>query len=240
MLAPALHDGGYCVFSANLGRAPMLGGTASGSDTRNWPGLGPIGAALSGRIVYGVAGIATIATELAVFVADVLAATGAEHVVLVGHSTGGTAIREYLSAHPDVPTAVVTLGTPYRGSTFEGLPAKYPDLARLGLDGPQIAAQVFGAAGVQQTAGSEVLARLNSGGETRPGVRVTAIASRTDEVITPPGTALLAAPAPPDRNIWAQDGCPFRPVDHAGLLTDPHTVALVVAALSGDPDAVPC
>ncbi|MQY31239.1 esterase/lipase family protein [Nocardia aurantia] len=241
VLAPALRDDGYCVFTANLGRAQMPGAPVSGSDAvRGWPGLGPIGAALAGRTVYGVADITGTAAELAGLVDTVRSGTGAEHVALVGHSTGGTVIRQYLSTHPGTARTVVTLGTPYRGSTYAGLPGRYPDLAQLGMDGPHIAAQVFGTAGVQQTAGSPLLARLNAGGESRPGVRLTAIASRTDEVITPPETALLAAPTADDRDIWLQDGCPFRPIDHNGLLADPRAVALVAAALADEPADPSC
>ncbi|MFI5777071.1 esterase/lipase family protein [Nocardia sp. NPDC051570] len=239
VLAPTLRERGYCVFAADLGNAPVLTTSASATPNPAWPGLGPIGAALSGQTLYGVADIATSAAELAAFVTTVRAATGAEHVALVGHSTGGTVIRAYLKAHPTAATTVVTLGTPYRGSTFAELPAKYPDLAALGLDGPHIAAQVFGNAGIQQTVGSPVLAQLNRPAETVPGIRYTAIASRDDEVITPPETALLAAPIGPDRDIWVQDGCPARTVDHSYLLADPHAMALVAAALADAPPP-PC
>ncbi|RDI64611.1 esterase/lipase family protein [Nocardia pseudobrasiliensis] len=234
-LAPALRKQGYCVFAANLGRAAVLTTSASATPNAAWPGLGPIGAALSGRTLYGVADIATSAAELAGFVATVRAATGAERVALVGHSTGGTIVRAFLKAHPAEADTVVTLGTPYRGSDFAELPAKYPDLASLGMDGPHIAAQVFGNAGVQQTMGSAVLMQLNWPVETVPGVRFTAIASHDDEVITPPDTALLAVPLGADRNVWVQDGCAAHTVDHGHLLVDPHTTALVAAALAGTP-----
>ncbi|MCM6775990.1 alpha/beta fold hydrolase [Nocardia sp. CDC159] len=239
VLAPALRAEGYCVYAANLGRTQSLASNASAPANPAWPGLGPIGAALSGRTLFGVADLATSAAELAAFVTTVRATTGAERVALVGHSTGGNIIRQYLKAHPNETAAVVTLGTPYRGSDFAELPAKYPDLASLGLDGPHIAAQVFGSAGVQQTAGSAVLSQLNRPAETVPGIRYTAIASRDDEVITPTDTALLAAPTEVDRNVWVQDGCPDRKVDHSYLLADRHALALVAAALADAPPP-PC
>lgn len=238
-LAPLLQQAGYCVFAANFGRARLLSGPAGLPSRVNWPGTGPMAAELTGRVVYGVADIASTAAELDEFVGRVRDATGAKRVALVGHSTGGTVIRQFLHTHPGAASTVVTLATPYRGSTFAGLPAHYPDLAALGLDGPQIAAQVYGTAGAEQAVGSPVLARLDAGGETAPGVRWTAIASRADEVITPPRSALLAAPTGADRNIWVQDGCSPRPVTHAGLLTDPHALELVLSALSDSPPA-PC
>ncbi|WP_036496144.1 triacylglycerol lipase [Nocardia sp. BMG111209] len=234
-LAPLLQRAGYCAYTANFGRPRLVSGPAAGPDRLDWPGTGPMAAALSGRVVYGVADIAATSAELAEFVGRVRAATGAKQVALVGHSTGGTVIRQFLHGHPGAASTVVTLATPYRGSTYSGLPAHYPDLAALGLDGPQIAAQVYGTAGAEQAVGSPVLARLDAEGETTPGVRWTAIASRADEVITPPESALLAAPKATDRNLWVQDTCPGDPVAHAALLTDPHALDLVVSALADAP-----
>lgn len=55
---------------------------------------------------------------------QVLAATGAPQVILVGHSMGGLASRAYLRRHGSARVArLVTLGSPHRGSL----------LARLGL-----------------------------------------------------------------------------------------------------------
>lgn len=236
-LAPRLHRAGYCAFTANFGRPRLVSGPATGPERLDWPGTGPMAAALTGHVVYGVADIAATSAELAAFVDRVRAATGAKRVALVGHSTGGTVIREFLHAHPAAAATVVTLATPYRGSTYSGLAAHYPDLAALGLDGPQIAAQVYGTAGAEQAVGSPVMTRLDAEGETVPGVRWTAIASRADEVITPPESALLTAPKAADRNIWVQDTCPGDPVAHADLLTDPHALDLVVSALADAPPA---
>ena len=55
---------------------------------------------------------------------DVLAATGAERVVLVGHSMGGLVARAYLQRYGAARVArLLTLGTPHQGS----------ELARLGI-----------------------------------------------------------------------------------------------------------
>ncbi|WP_067470158.1 lipase family alpha/beta hydrolase [Nocardia amamiensis] len=241
LLAPALRAEGHCVFAANLGAAPGVVDAVSGQTGSSSPGMGPIGAALQGRVVYGVADIDRMAGELADVVEAVRNATGASRVALVGHSTGGTVIRQYLRARgADAVSQVVTMGTPYRGSTWAGLRGTYPDLASLGLGNAQIAAQVYGTPGQQQVVGSPLLNRLNAGGETVPGLRYTAIASRADEVITPQDTALLAAPAEGDRNIWLQDGCPGNAANHSGLLSDPRTAAAVLSALAGDTRPLPC
>ncbi|MGV9541645.1 lipase family alpha/beta hydrolase [Nocardia beijingensis] len=241
LLAPAIRAEGHCVFAANLGAAPGVVDAVSGQAGSSATGIGPIGAALLGRVVYGVADIDRMAAELAEVVRSVREATGASRVALVGHSTGGTVIRQYLRARGgEAVSQVVTLGTPYRGTTWAGLRGSYPDLAALGLGDAQIAAQVFGTPGQQQVVGSPLLNRLNAGGETVPGPRYTAIASRADQVITPQDTALLAAPTAADRNVWLQDGCPADAADHSGMLEDPRAAAAVLSALAGDRRALPC
>jgi triacylglycerol esterase/lipase EstA (alpha/beta hydrolase family) len=241
LLAPAIRAEGHCVFAANLGAAPGVVDAVSGQTGSSSTGIGPIGAALLGRAVYGVADIDRMAGELAEVVRSVREKTGASRVALVGHSTGGTVIRQYLRARgAEAVSRVVTLGTPYRGTTWDGLRAGYPDLAALGLGNAQIAAQVFGTPGQQQVVGSPLLNRLNAGGETVPGVRYTAIASRADRVITPQDTAVLAAPTADDRNVWLQDGCPGNTADHSGMLEDSRAAAAVLSALAGDQRALPC
>lgn len=239
-LAPALRRAGYCVFAADIGRVPFPAPGTSGAADRGWPGLGPVAAALQGNVIYGVADIASQTTELSTFVSTVRNDTGAAKVIMVGHSTGGTEIRELVRRRPDVVASVVTVGTPYRGSTFAGLPSMFPFYGALGMNGQQTAAQVFGAAGAEQVPGAPTLAALNAGGETPPGIRYTAIASRTDEVITPPETALLAAPRPGDRNSWVQDGCPNLAVGHDELLSAPRVIADILAAVADAPPPPPC
>ncbi|WP_280395875.1 hypothetical protein [Nocardia brasiliensis] len=81
---------------------------------------------------------------------------------------------------------------------------------------------------------------MNTEGETVAGVRYTAIASRADSVVTPPQTALLAAPAGINRNIWLQDACPTDGADHGGMLADSRASAAVLGGLADDGRALPC
>lgn len=70
------------------------------------------------------ADIDSYAEGIATRIDEVLAATGAAQVILVGHSMGGLAIRAYLRRHGAAKVArIVTLGSPHHGSR----------LARLGL-----------------------------------------------------------------------------------------------------------
>lgn len=101
---------------------------------------------------------------------DVLAATGAARLILVGHSMGGLAIRAYLRRHgADKVVRVVTLGTPYGGS----------ELARIG----------FGANGRQMVPGNDWLVRLAD--FTQP-VETTTIFSPHDNYVMPQTNLQLA------------------------------------------------
>ncbi|MFI6171733.1 esterase/lipase family protein [Nocardia sp. NPDC051052] len=241
LLAPLLRAEGHCVFAANLGPTPGLRDVVSGQAGSGSMGVGPVGAAMLGRTIYGVGDIDRMASDLNDVVHAVRSATGAGQVALVGHSTGGNVIRQYLRTQGAAAvTQVITLGTPYRGSTWAGLRTNYPDLASLGLENEQIAAQVFGTPGQQQVVGSPLLNRLNAGGETVPGIRYTALASRADEIITPQETALLTAPTGDNRNVWLQDGCPADIANHSGLLGDTRVAAVVLSALANDARVLPC
>ena len=91
---------------------------------------------LEGRSESNESGIVKQGYALGLVIADVLAATGAGEVVLVGHSMGGLAIREYLQRRDadgapawwvaDGPgghrvAAAVTYGTPHQGSNLNDL-----------------------------------------------------------------------------------------------------------------------
>src|SRR5215208_862213 len=73
-LSPLLHNRGYCVFALNYG---------------SYNGSGALG-------IYGTGDIRQSAAQLSSFVDQVLAATGAAEVDLVGHSQGGMMPRYYL------------------------------------------------------------------------------------------------------------------------------------------------
>jgi triacylglycerol esterase/lipase EstA (alpha/beta hydrolase family) len=148
-ISPLLHNRGYCVFALNYG---------------SHMGSGQIG-------VYGVGPIAESAAQLSAFVDQVLSATGAAEVDLVGHSQGGMMPRHYLKHQGGAAKVhtLVGLSSSNHGTTLNGL---------------FTLAQFFpGASGLfgtcpacgEQAAGSAFLAELNSGGETVPGVDYTVI-----------------------------------------------------------------
>ncbi|HTH76057.1 MAG TPA: triacylglycerol lipase [Trinickia sp.] len=56
--------------------------------------------------------------QLLIYVKQVLAATGAKKVNLIGHSQGGLSVRYVAAVAPELVASVTTIGTPHRGSEF--------------------------------------------------------------------------------------------------------------------------
>jgi triacylglycerol esterase/lipase EstA (alpha/beta hydrolase family) len=206
-ISPLLHNRGYCVFALNYG-------------AHN--GSGAIG-------VYGVGDISDSAAELDSFVDQVLAATGAAEVDLVGHSQGGMMPRYYLKnlgGAAEVNT-LVGLSSSNHGTTLHGL-------FTLGSYFPG-SNSLFGTcpACEQQEAGSPFLTQLNAGGETVPGVSYTVIQTRYDQVVTPYTSAFLSGPGV--SNILLQSQCVLDLGDHLSMPYDHIAAADMLTAL--DPSA---
>jgi triacylglycerol esterase/lipase EstA (alpha/beta hydrolase family) len=191
-LSPLLYDNGYCVFALNYG---------------SFGGSGQFG-------IYGTGDIGQSAEQLAGFVTQVLAATGARKVDLVGHSQGGMMPRYYLRF----------LGGAKKVHTLVGLS---PSNHGTTLDGLFTLANFFGAGaffGVlcpaceQQEAGSAFLTKLNAGGDTVRGVHYTVIQSANDEVVTPYSSAFLSGPNA--TNILLQGQCGLDQGEHLSMPYD--------------------
>ena len=77
-----------------------------------------------------------------------------------------------------------------------------------------------------------MLRKLNAGSEVMPGVDYTVIATRDDQIVTPPERTFLD-----DRgtgqvtNLWAQDLCPGNTASHMGLTRDPAVSYMISTAL---------
>ena len=164
-LSPLLYDNGYCVFTLNYG---------------SYGGSGQLG-------IYGTGDITQSAEALAGFVTQVLGATGARKVDLVGHSQGGMMPRYYLRF----------LGGASKVHTLVGLS---PSSHGTTVDGLFTLANFFGASSLfgvlcpaceQQDVGSAFLTKLNASGDTVAGVHYTVIQSANDEVVTPYTSAFL-------------------------------------------------
>jgi triacylglycerol esterase/lipase EstA (alpha/beta hydrolase family) len=208
--SPVLANHGYCVYAFNYG---------GDTPTSLTQGTGEIGAS---------------AAQLATFVNQVLTATGAAKVDLVGHSQGGMMPRYYINF----------LGG---ASTVHDFVALAPDNYGTTLDGLTLLASEFGVsldstpetAGSEQIAGSAFLAHLNVN-PTVPSVHYTDIESKDDEIVTPYTSSFLPA-APNVTNITVQDVCSQDESDHIEMGADPVAMALMLNALDpAAPVKVPC
>lgn len=163
----------------------------------------------------GTGPIADSATELGAFVDEVLAATGARKVAIVGHSQGGMMPRQYMRFGGGSKEVAELIGlVPSNHGTTNPLAPFVPGCT----------------ACKEQAAGSEFITRLNEGDET-PGRKVsfTQITTRYDTVVTPFQSAFLEGPK--TTNIVVQDKCPGDTYDHVGIIYDPVALQWVRNAL---------
>jgi triacylglycerol lipase len=144
--------------------------------------------------------------------------TRAPLVDLVGYSAGGIVVRAFLRepGHAAEVRHVVLLGTPNHGAELAGV-------------ANAIDSSLCTGACAELVPGSAFLARLNAGGETRPGPDYVSIWTQRDQTVTPPASALLAGAL----NVRVQDVCADAAVGHGGLPSDPLVLGLVARALDG-------
>lgn len=228
-LSPKLVDEGFCVYALNYGGAPEI--------------LPPH------KIHWGTRDITSSAIELEIFVDDVLRLTGANQVDIVGHSQGGVTARQYMrfngGADPIDPSrnkvhSLTTLGSTHHGTTFGTLLDIASAINEVGVSGAFVIRSIWGPAGLQQLEGSQFLERLNAIA-ILPGVQYTAIATRTDTVVTPPENAFLDDSGLEGnvQNVWIQDDCPSADTPHGELSTSPRSMAIISNVLNGRPPITP-
>ena len=200
-LSPLLADQGYCVFALNYGGSP-------------------------GNLFQGYGDIPTSAGQLAAFVDQVLSATGAAQVDIVGHSQGGMMPRYYLKdlgGAAKVHT-LVGLAPSNHGTNLDGLTGLLT-----AIPGGSSFVSSLCTACTQQLAGSSFMNALNAGGDTVPGVHYTVIETAYDEVVTPYTSAFLSGPQV--TNVLLQSQCGLDFADHLAVIYDPVALQDVLNAL---------
>lgn len=176
------------------------------------------------------------APELEAFITDVLAQTGAQKVHLIAHSQGGLDARWAAAHAPTEIAAIVTIGTPHRGSKVADValgltpgPAQAAASSVLGLLGGE--ADVGAALQTLSTAGA---AAFNAAVPDAAGVAYFSIAGRSNlrgAATCPPSAAPFVAAwdahnDPLDALLWSTGGIltaaelPGTPA-HDGLVTVP-------------------
>lgn len=177
------------------------------------------------------------AKQIGGYIDAVLAVTGAQQVIVIGHSQGGLLVRYWLRAH-DCGAKVrhmVSLAAPNHGTTLGGV---ISPLIKGELTAGLVDAFVrvwFGPAGFQQVIDSPIVEATNEDGDLVEGVTYTCIATRSDLTIQPPETCFLHDPDAADgtvHNLWVQDVDPAAVVMHEDMPEDHRVRHLVVAALA--------
>jgi triacylglycerol esterase/lipase EstA (alpha/beta hydrolase family) len=221
-IAPLLADNGFCVFALTYG--------TTGSE----PYFG------------GLQAMEQSSQELGPFVDQVLAATGASKVDLVGHSEGTVMPRYWMEFGGGAAKVdkYVMLTPIWHGTNVLGAAT----LERLGNEFyPAGVAQFNDAFGsvtgcrscTEFLTGSQFMTNLNAHGMALPGVTYTNIMTRYDELVVPYTSGIVNAPNV--TNIVLQKQCSLDLAEHAAVAYDPTAAQDVLNAL--DPahaKRVPC
>lgn len=214
--APVLANAGYKVYTFNYGNT---------TTDPNFP-------------VQATADIRKSAQQLADEVQRVLDETGADKVILIGHSQGGGIMPSYYINNLGGAAKVSQLigiapsnhGTDVNGLTYvQNIPVLGPLLFRI--------VDLFGAAWTQQAMGSSLQQEVYGNGDTRPGVLYTTISSKFDWVVTP--YTQQALDGPNVTNIVLQDLYPGYNAGHLGIVFSAPTWDAVLGALAANPEANP-
>jgi pimeloyl-ACP methyl ester carboxylesterase len=211
-LSPILVAHGYCVFALTYGLdprspVPLFGGTIP---------------------------IEQSAPELGAFVDQVLAATGAQKVDLVGHSEG-TFMPEYWLKFLGGAAKVnryVALTPLYAGTNLLGAQI-FRDAGESSGLSPLVLSLMSSFCGScdEFIAGSDMVTAINSGpgGAAVPGVTYTTIPTKNDELVVPYTSGILHAPNV--TNEVLQDVCPNDLSEHGAEAFDPVVAQIVLNAL---------
>jgi triacylglycerol lipase len=220
---PLLADNGYCVFSFTYG-----------NDLSTQAPLDNVG---------GLAPMEQSAQVLSGFVDQVLAATGAAKVDIVGHSEGATMPYWYIKFDGGATKVAHMVGlAPVVHGTDVALGSGLIDelLTAFGGSSSEVGAVAEGCASCAEFApDSSFIEALDAGGVAVPGVIYTQIMTHYDELVVPYSNGMVVAPN--STNIVVQDQCVLDFADHVALAADPVAAQDVLNAL--DPataQPVPC
>ncbi|WP_433733665.1 esterase/lipase family protein [Nocardia sp. CA-129566] len=201
-IGPQISALGFCVFALNYGGAP-------------------------GKDSYGTEDIVVSAYQVGAFVDQVLAATGAKQVDIVGFSQGANVTRYYVNKLGGAPKTGqwIGLASPSYGGVMYGLVPVVEAIP----GALQAFSMVTSLAAVQQAQGSPVMVDLNADGDTVPGPHYVTIGSRVDEMIQPFSNIALHGPSV--ENIALQDMCAVDQTGHFHMVYDPFVQELLLQTL---------
>lgn len=221
-MSPFLANRGFCVFTLTYGTR----------DSVNLPGYQP----------GGMLRMQHSARRLKRFVGEVLDATGARKVDIVGHSEGSLMPNYYVRFLDGARRVDDYVGvTPLWGGTnLAGLASLAQIGEALGFSGLAYdVLEPYCASCRQFLAGSKFLEKMNSGGgPADPGVDYTMIMTRNDELVQPWQSGYMDGAT----NLVVQEQCVLDQSEHLSIIYDPITAYDILNALSKPADAaeVPC
>jgi triacylglycerol esterase/lipase EstA (alpha/beta hydrolase family) len=221
-ISPILANNGYCVFSLTYGTDPDV------STPVYQPG--------------GLIPMQESAQQLSDFVDEVLDATHASKVDIVGHSEGSLMPNwyvKYLGGAAKVKR-YVGITTLWHGTDPVGLATIQQIGNALGVP-PELYSAIDAscAACRQFLTGSDFIEQMRAGGIAAPGVTYTNIVTRNDELVSPYTSGIEYGPR--ITNIVIQDQCPLDQAEHIAVAADPIVAQDVLNALDpAHPRPVPC
>ena len=200
---PLLKNNGYCVFALTYGTLPGL--------------PFPV------KALGGFGDIRTSAGQLRVFVDQVLTATGAEKVDLVGHSQGTLMPNHYVKFLGGAPKVqnYISLAPLWHGTNTVPI-STIIKILRLDLD----AVPICTACG-QMDAGSGFIAQMREGGVAVPGINYVNIMTKYDELVRPYTSGIEEGMT----NIVLQDHCKLDKSEHFEIAADRNATIHVLNAL---------
>jgi triacylglycerol lipase len=206
-ISPILANNGYCVFALTYGTLP--------------------GIAIPGYQPGGLAQMQASAQQLAGFVDQVRAATGAAEVDIVGHSEGSLMPNWYVKYLGGAGKVDDYVGiTPlWHGTNVAGLATLNQLAGRLGL--PADIVDSFCQSCRQFLKGSEFINKMRAGGVAAPGVTYTNLITRNDQLVVPYSSGIEAGMT----NIVVQNQCLLDQADHLAMAADPIVAQDVLNAL---------
>lgn len=177
------------------------------------------------------------APEIAAYIKEVVQKTGHNKVNLVGHSEGAfqSLYVPKFEGVADLIETIVPIAPPTHGTTIDGL---YTLAYLFGNASRAEVGQALDTVGCGACddlgPGGAAVERLNDGTPiVQAGNVVTIIASRYDELVTPPSTSFVQESGV--RNLWVQNTCLLDPVGHIGEAYDTNVWHLVKNALDMTP-----
>ena len=215
--APVLANAGYKVYTFNYGNV---------TGNPNSP-------------IQATGDIAKSAEELDAEIDRVLVETGAEKVILIGHSQGGGILPAYYINNVDggaeKVSQVIGIAPSNHGTDVNGLAG----LLNVPVLGPLTTAvlNIIGPAFVQQLVGSDFQDVVYGQQDTDPHVIYTNIITRNDEIVTPYTQQALEGDNV--TNIVLQDRYPGYPAGHLGVVLSPQVWDIVLEELEKNAEANP-